>query len=169
MDAGNLMNVMALGTSVAALLSSVFFSGRQLRISQTANNTMVAVEMLSRERRTDEFMDSEDYVLHRLTTEHAPDEGVYALPIEARRHVTRIALYYNSLGQLAANRAVDPWLVVSTAAYRTRQAWTILEPYVRAERATGSTRYMSHFEHLAHLASEPNRRHLRRLARLRRF
>lgn len=163
------MNVMALGTSVAAFVSSVFFSGRQLRVSQTANNAMVAVEMLSRERRTDEFMDSEDFVLNQLGQRHPPNKGVYALPIEARRHVTRIALYYNSLGQLAANRAVDPWLVVSTAAYRTRQAWKILEPYVRAERAAGSARYMSHFEHLAHLASQPDRKHFRRLARLRRF
>lgn len=147
-----MVNVLALVISIAALLTSTFFALRQLHQSRAANMTLVTVEMLSRERRTDEFLTSEDFVLHRLRTEFPDDTAVSTMPLEARRHVTRLALYYNSLGQLVTRRAIDAHLVVSTTSYRTKQAWEILEPYIAAERATGNTYYLSHFEHLATLA-----------------
>jgi hypothetical protein len=169
MDAGMTMNLAALTISVAAFFTSTIFANRQLRISQMSNNTMIAVELLARERRADEFMESEDYVLNALASQHQPDKGVSMLPLEARRHVNRIGMFYNSLGQLVAHGAVDQWLMISTASYRTRQAWAVLGPYIRAERQAGSVRYMSHFEHLANLAFNLSPQQVEQKIRLRRF
>jgi hypothetical protein len=163
------MNLVALTVSIAAFFTSTIFAGRQLRVSQMSNNTMIAVELLARERRADEFMESEDYVLNVLASQHQPDKGVSLLPLDARRHVNRIGMYYNSLGQLVAHGAVDQWLMISTASYRTRQAWAVLGPYIRAERLAGSTRYMSHFEHLAYLAFSVSPQQIEQKIRLRRF
>ncbi|WP_433131257.1 DUF4760 domain-containing protein [Micromonospora sp. CA-240977] len=133
---------------------TVVFAVRQLRSAQTANQTLVAIELLTRDRSSDEFLRAEDFVLNELTVRHpAPDVSVSDLPAEARHHVVRLSLYYNGLGQMLAFAAVDPRLLVGTVSYRSRQAWRTLEPYILAERARRGETYLSHFEHLVHLAT----------------
>lgn len=127
---------------------------RQLRSAQTANHTLVAIELLTQVRSSDEFQVAEDFVVNKLAAQHPePGLSVSALPLEVRRHVARLSLYYNGLGQMLAFAAVDPRLLMGTVSYRSRQAWRVLEPYILAERARRGETYLSHFEHLVHMAT----------------
>jgi len=152
----DLADIAAALVSAIALLVTAAFAVRQLRSAQTANHTLVAIELLTRARTTDEFLRAEDFVLNELTPRHPPSGlsvSVSDLPTEARHHVTRLALYYNGLGQMLAFAAVDPRLLMGTVSYRSRQAWRVLEPYILAERARRGETYLSHFEHLVHMAT----------------
>ena len=149
----DLADIAAALVSAIALLVTAAFAVRQLRSAQTANHTLVAIELLTRARTTDEFLHAEDFVLNELTTRYPHGISVSELPTEARHHVTRLSLYYNGLGQMLAFAAVDPRLLMGTVSYRSRQAWRVLEPYILAERARRGETYLSHFEHLVHMAT----------------
>ncbi|WBB68839.1 hypothetical protein [Micromonospora sp. WMMD812] len=150
----DLANVVAACGSAIAVVVTVVFALRQLRSAQTANQTLVAIELLTRDRSSDEFLRAEDFVLNELTARYPPpDVSVSALPAEARHQVVRLSLYYNGLGQMLAFVAVDPRLLMGTVSYRSRQAWRVLEPYILAERARRGETYLSHFEHLVHMAT----------------
>ncbi len=147
-------NVVAVCVSAIAVLITALFAIRQLRSAQTANHTLVAIELLTQVRSGDDFQAAEDFVINTLAAQYAqPGLSVTDLPLEARRHVTRLALYYNGLGQMLAFAAVDPRLLMSTVSYRSRQAWRALEPYILAERARRGETYLSHFEHLVHMTT----------------
>lgn len=148
-----LANVVAACGSAIAVVVTVVFAVRQLRSAQTANHTLVAIELLTRDRSSDEFLRAQDFVLNELTARYPPPGvSVSDLPTEARHHVIRLSLYYNGLGQMLAFAAVDPRLLMGTVSYRSRQAWRVLEPYILAERARRGEMYLSHFEHLVHMA-----------------
>ncbi|MEU7752329.1 hypothetical protein [Micromonospora sp. NPDC049171] len=150
----DLADVVAAGGSAIAVVVTVVFALRQLRSAQTANQTLVAIELLTRDRSSVEFLHAEDFVLSELTLRHPPPGvSVSDLPAEARHQVVRLSLYYNGLGQMLAFAAVDPRLLMGTVSYRSRQAWRVLEPYILAERAQRGETYLSHFEHLVHLAT----------------
>jgi len=145
---------MAACISAIAVVVTAAFAVRQLRSSQTANHTLVAIELLTRARSTDEFLRAQDFVLNELTASYPPSGiCVSELPAEARHHVARLSLYYNGLGQMLAFAAVDPRLLMGTVSYRSRQAWHVLEPYILAERARRGETYLSHFEHLVHMST----------------
>lgn len=171
MNAGMVMNIAALAISITALIVSYNLGRRQLLSAATSNLTLVAIEFLTRENRTTEFLESEDTVLTKLSSEHPPDRGVSGLPLQIRQHVDRVALYYHSLGILAAQKAVDRDLLVSVIYYKARQAWIVLEPYILRERELriGSYRYMSYFEHLARIAADAKPAQIHRRLGLRRF
>ncbi len=148
------VDVVAAFISMVAVVLTALFAVRQLRSAQTANHTIVAIELLTRVRSGDEFQEAEDYVINQLAKAYPePDVSVGDLPPEVRRLVSRVALYYNGLGQMLAFAAVDPRLLMSTVSFRSRQAWRVLEPYILAERARRGETYLSHFEHLVHTAT----------------
>jgi hypothetical protein len=150
-----LANIVAAVGSAVAVVVTVVFAVRQLRSAQSANHTLVAIELLTRDRSSDEFLRAEDFVLNELTAQYPPPGvSVSDLPTEARYHVTRLSMYYNGLGQMLAFAAVDPRLLMGTVSYRSRQAWQVLEPYILAERARRGDAYLSHFEHLVHMATQ---------------
>jgi hypothetical protein len=153
-NAGIVFNAAAIVISLVALAASIFIGARQVRIMRKSNSAIVAIELLTQECRREIFLASEHYVLKELRAEHEPDAGVDALPDEARRHVTRLAQYYSSLGMMVALDVVDQTLLISAAHYRVRRAWAILEPYVLTERARRKSTYMAYFEHLAAVAGE---------------
>ncbi|MFI5833019.1 hypothetical protein ACIA5A_05000 [Micromonospora sp. NPDC051300] len=169
MDAAVVTNAVVAAISVITVVVSAFFALRQLRLSQHANHTLVAIELLTRDRMSDAFLDSQQFVLTELRTACPPGVPVSRLPADARKHVNRIALYYNGLGQMLAFKVVEPALLLGTGGYRAREAWATLEPYILAERAARGESYLSNFEHLAVLATEtPWPTAVRRLG-LRRF
>ncbi|WP_285552941.1 DUF4760 domain-containing protein [Actinoplanes regularis] len=140
--------------SVAALVISVAFGRRQMRQASSYSTAQVAMEMLTRESRSELFMESEDYIIHRLAKEHSPEQGVLALPLNIRKHVQRIAYYYSDLAILTIYGGVSQDLVVTTVHRPVVRAWTILEPYIEAERRKlGSDRYFNFFEHLASICA----------------
>jgi hypothetical protein len=98
-----LANVVAAVGSAVAIVVTAVFAIRQLRSAQSANHTLVAIELLTRDRCSDVFLRAEDFVVNELTARYPPPGvGVSDLPTEARHHVTRLALYYNGLGQMLA-------------------------------------------------------------------
>ena len=149
-----LANIVAAAVSAIAVIVTAVFAVRQLRSAQTANHTLVAIELLTRDRSSDEFMRAEDFVLNELAARFPPPGvSVSDLPPDARHQVTRLSMYYNGLGQMLAFAAVDPRLLMGTVSYRSRQAWRALEPYILAERARRGQTYLSHFEHLVHMST----------------
>ncbi|WP_140158102.1 DUF4760 domain-containing protein [Micromonospora sp. NBS 11-29] len=169
MDVAIVTNAVVAAVSVITVGVSVFFALRQLRLSQSANHTLVAIELLTRDRMSDAFLDSQQFVLTELRVACPPGAPVSELPAEARRHVNRIALYYNGLGQMLAFRVVEPALLLGAGGVRAREAWAVLEPYVLAERAVRGDGYLSHFEHLVVLATEVSWPATARKLGLRRF
>jgi hypothetical protein len=156
MDAGTLTNAFALSVSVLALSVSTLMAVRQLRTTrasgQDSNHTQVLLR-LNGEYRSDEFQESEEFVLDRLADEHDPALGIARLPSKARRHVRRVGHYYADYGMLAALPTVDSDRIVGVVHFRVREAWSVLEPYVLAERRARGNFYWRYFEHLACLAA----------------
>ncbi|MEJ3746682.1 hypothetical protein WEI85_25760 [Actinomycetes bacterium KLBMP 9797] len=56
-----LANVVAAAGSAVAVVVTVVFAVRQLRSAQSANHTLVAIELLTRDRSSDEFLRAEDF------------------------------------------------------------------------------------------------------------
>jgi hypothetical protein len=161
MDVGALMNATAVTVSTVAVAASIFIGIRQVRMAreqvlaaQKSNSTLVAVELLTQECRSEQFLDSEEFVLRKLRDTHGTAAGVDGLPADARKHITRIGLYYSSLGMMSTMGAVDHALLISATHYRVRRCWAILEPYILQERKIRKSTYMAYFEHLAAVASE---------------
>ncbi|GGM22238.1 hypothetical protein GCM10011608_03770 [Micromonospora sonchi] len=154
MDVAMVTNAVVAAVSVITVGVSAFFALRQLRLSQSANHTLVAIELLTRDRMSDAFLDSQQFVLTELRSRHPTGIPVSELPPDARKHVNRFALYYNGLGQMLAFNVVDPALLIGTGGFRAREAWSVLEPYILAERAARGESYLANFEHLVVLAAE---------------
>jgi hypothetical protein len=149
-----IINVVAVIVALAALGVSGFFAYRQLNSARANNAAQVAMEMLTRTTRSDEFIEGEDFVINKLTEAYSADGGVAALPISARKHVDRIAFFYADLGVLSLFAGVDSDLIVATMHGRILRTWYVLEPYIRAERRIrNGDRYLNFFEHIACLCS----------------
>jgi hypothetical protein len=118
-----------------------------------SDSVLVAIELLTRECRSDEFLESEEFIVNQLSNEPA-SAGVSGLSPECRRHVNRVGLYYASLGVLAAFGALEEKMIISIVPARARRAWFALEPYILAERTLKSPTYLSYFEHLVCLIAE---------------
>jgi hypothetical protein len=148
------VELVTVALSTVAVVVSVVFAIFQLRSAQRANHMLVAIELLTRDRISDTFIESEDYVLNRLVSECPRPVAVSALPIEARKHVMRLCLFYNSLGQMMLFNVVDQNLLISTVSFRARSAWRAMEPYILAERAARGEAYMPSFEHLVYVVTQ---------------
>ncbi|MFY1674909.1 hypothetical protein ACN27G_34055 [Plantactinospora sp. WMMB334] len=160
MDVNLAVNIAAIVISLSAVALSAFFGLRQLRSMRRANSTVVAIELLTRECRSDAFLDSEEFVLYELSS-HPPDGGVNGLRPEHRRHATRVGLFFSSLGALSVFGGIETKMIVGLVPTRARRAWVALEPYILAERQLRSPTYLSFFEHLVCLIddAEPARHH----------
>jgi hypothetical protein len=153
LNLGLAVNVIAVLISVSAVTASSLFALHQLRSMRRSDDTLVAIELLTRECRTTEFLTSEDFVLNELSKEPA-EGGIAALSPEARRHISRIGLYYSSLGFLSVFGGLQEKMVVSLMPWRVRRAWFAMEPYIMAERALRSPTHFAFFEHLVCMVAE---------------
>ena len=153
MDVGVATNIIAVLISLAAIALSSVFAMHQLRSVRRSNSTVVAIELLTRECRSDDFLESEEFVLYQLPN-HSPDAGVGGLSPQGRRHVARVGLYYSALGALSVFGGIEDQMILSLVPTRSRRAWFALEPYIMAERALRSPTYLSFFEHLVCMIAE---------------
>jgi hypothetical protein len=161
-NAGTILNAVAVTVSALALAVTVFLGSRQLIAMRRSNSTLVAIDLLTQECRTKQFLVSEEYVNFELRHEFPAERGVAGLSPEAREHVTRIGLYYASLGMMSVLDVVDHALLISCVHYRVRQSWQVLEPYIEVERKLRKSTYMAYFEHLACVAAEADPAQLHR-------
>jgi hypothetical protein len=153
LNTGLVANIVAISISISAVALSSLFAIHQLRSMRRSNSTLVAIELLTRECRTSDFLESEEFVLHQLSKNPA-DGGVNGLPADHRRHVSRVGLYYSSLGALSVFGGIEDRMIVSLVPTRARRAWFALEPYIMTERALRSPTYLSFFEHLVCMIAE---------------
>jgi hypothetical protein len=153
LNLGLAVNLIAVLISISAIALSSLFAVHQLRSMRRSDDTLVAIELLTRECRTNEFLESEEFVCHELS-KNPPGGGVSGLPSEFRRHVTRVGLYYTSLGVLSVFGGLQEKMVISLMPSRVRRAWFALEPYIMEERALQSPTYLSYFEHLVCMIAE---------------
>jgi hypothetical protein len=168
LNSGLAVNLLAALISVSAVAASSLFALRQLRSMRRSDDTLVAIELLTRECRTTEFLESEDFVLHELP-KTPPEGGIGALPAQARQHVSRVGLYYSSLGFLAVFGGLQEKMVVSLMPWRVRRAWFALEPYIMVERAVRSPNHFSFFEHLVCMVAEADLAEVHESLRLRKI
>jgi hypothetical protein len=169
MDVGTLTSILAIVVSVAAFIVSGLVANRQLRLTQISNETAVALNWLTRELISEEFLASEAYVLDRLRNEE-PARGVSGLSPGPRSHVLRVGRYYASLGHLVVFGAVNEVLILSTVHYRLRRAWEAIEPFAKVERETrGNVPFFAFFEHIAARAGEVDVPGLHRRLKLRAY
>jgi hypothetical protein len=147
------VNIAAIFISISAVAISAVFGFRQLGLMQKSNSTMVAIELLTRECRSNDFLESEEFVLHELSSD-SPDDGLNGLTPEHRRHVSRVGLYFSSLGALSVFGGIETRMIVSLVPTRARRAWFALEPFIMAERRLRSPNYLSFFEHLVCLIAD---------------
>ncbi|WP_133878653.1 hypothetical protein [Paractinoplanes brasiliensis] len=123
----------AVTISLLALTLSAFFGLRQLRLMQRSNSTAVTIELLTRECRSNDFLESEEFVLYELSKE-PPGRGLQGLQPDQRRHVSRVGLYFSSLGALSILGGIETKMIVGLVPSRARRAWAALEPFVLAEK-----------------------------------
>ncbi|MEU7873365.1 hypothetical protein [Dactylosporangium sp. NPDC049140] len=156
MEIASLTSVLALVVSVVALVVTSRIAARQIRSARVSNETVVALDWLTRELINDAFLESEAYVLDRLAEEESAELGVSGLPTTARIHVLRVGRYYASLGHLVVFGVVDERLILSLVHHRIRTAWIACKPFVEAERKIRGAPFFAFFEHIAARASEVN-------------
>jgi hypothetical protein len=165
---GLAVNVIAVLISIAAIALSSLFAMHQLRSMRRSDDTVVAIELLTRECRTTEFLQSEDFVVNELPADPPPG-GIGDLPAQSRWHIARVGLYYSSLGALSVFGGMQEQMVVCLMPTRARRAWFALEPYILKERELRSPTYLSFFVHLvctiaeADVAAVHARLHLRKV------
>lgn len=130
MDAVSLINLILAGL---ALTVSGLVAFRQLLVARRTNYLTLVLQLL-KETATAEFLDSEDYVIRRLPAEHQADAGLSALPPGVRNKVWKVAYLYQTIGYLAALRAVDRRMISYLVGVRAVSAWRSLAPFIVAER-----------------------------------
>lgn len=141
-------NACAILLSVVALLVSVFFASRQSTIMRHSNTLAVVVDLLQ-EFRSLEFQRAEAYVLAEFPDKLPTEQGLSAQPELARVSGYTLTSFFSALGSLVALGIVEERVIVPQFGYRANRAWTILEPYILAERELrGGSDFANLFEDL---------------------
>ena len=143
----DIVTLVALVVSVLALAVSATLALRQVNLSKSANQLSGVVE-LTKELRSQSFLDRERYVNTRLREDHPSGVAQTQLPSLAGDNVQVVASLFNSVGILVAfDGALDERIAVSVFGYRAERAWKSLEPFITAERRCRNGDYMPCFEH----------------------
>jgi hypothetical protein len=135
MDAAAVANF---ALAALALAISGVIAVRQLLIARRTNYLAVSLQLLN-EMTAAEFLNSEEYVVKRLGEEHRAERGISGLPEPARSKVWRVAYVYQTVGYLAALRAVDRRMIQYLVGLRAANAWRSLSAFVAVERESNST------------------------------
>ena len=170
MAIGTIQSLVAVLLSIIALVLTI----RQHRISLSASrdsHTRTLLLSLSAEYRSDDFQQSEYYVLHRLASEFGPEAGLSDLSPEARTHVCRVGHHYGDYGMLMMLPTADRPQILSYVHGRVQRAWRLLQAYAEVERTLScdTEAYWSYFENLAFLAARTDKLRILDCLGLRRF
>jgi hypothetical protein len=149
MDTGIVVNVIALGFSAIAVLTSTILALRQSRLMHHANLLPTVTEVF-REFNTPEFKDDLSYVCTDLWKEHPPTVAFDDLPDKPRHRVARVADYFFTIGVLVSTGVVSEVIVAGYMGRSILRAWGFLEPYIAFERTRRpDEHYYMFFENLA--------------------
>jgi hypothetical protein len=132
MTGANLLNVMAFGISVAALVVAVLSTYRQLRMAHLTNQLPVMVELF-REYRTYQFLTKEEALWKELPSID-PKVGFSGLPPSIRGTAYEVCNYYQTLSYLASLRITDNGMAILPTHCRVMKTWDAVEPFILQER-----------------------------------
>lgn len=123
--------------ALAALLISVIalaLAAWQIHVVRGANHLPVVLDAFKASR-CPEWFEAQEYILNRLSREHAAGCAWRDLPQQARDQVNTIGLFYDDLGKLIAHQVISGDLVIGSYGDSIVYLWDVLAPYVYAERA----------------------------------
>ncbi|MFI6316210.1 hypothetical protein ACIBG8_01755 [Nonomuraea sp. NPDC050556] len=123
---------MAIGLSVLALLSSVYFAFQQVTSTKRANYVPAYLTLLDGFR-SPTFHQHHRYVVQRLGVEHDPDLGISGLPAEAQEAVYDVAFFLHNFVILERLGIIDD-RYLTTLNDRVVRTWQAIAPFVRRER-----------------------------------
>jgi hypothetical protein len=126
------INVAALTCSFGALATSFVMAMRQVNTAHKANQVPVTFEIF-RIMRSNEIRKREETV-HAQLPRHKPELGFSNLPEPLHGYAHEVSSYYNMIGYLAMMRVVDRRVATLPLYHRARKTWSVVQPYVQAER-----------------------------------
>ncbi|MET8454366.1 hypothetical protein [Streptomyces sp. NPDC005209] len=141
-------NVASLVVSLIALAFSGFATVRQTRHARSESDMTMVLEVAMRNIRDKEFQSDQRYVLTQLSRDHAPGDGMDALPEPARSMTRNVAFTYEYIAIMYALGMVNARVTLGIFHFRVNQVWETLEPYIRAERAVRQAPCCPFFENL---------------------
>ncbi|NUO01380.1 MAG: hypothetical protein HUU01_12280 [Saprospiraceae bacterium] len=148
MQISEVIDLFALGTSLCALFTSLFVAYKQIRLSENSNSFPVAIEMF-KEFRSLEFKQHLNHIITELPKLNSVENPISDLPKDVKKSALTVSHYFDNIGVLVANKAVDKKLVISFLGGTAENAWEILAPYIKAERKKRPNgMYQEFFENL---------------------
>ena len=147
MDLGTLSNGAALLFSGGALILSVLFTRRQLRLAH-GSNMMLLLGSTFESLRTTKFYNAQEYIYEHMQ-EHDPSGGFSSLPPDVKEKVLLVTLFYNDLGRLVVHGALSEKAVLSSFGEAIRQTWEILREFIESERNVSPFKFMLYYEDMA--------------------
>jgi hypothetical protein len=132
-----IISSIAVGVSLAALLSSWFLTTRQQRQARQAVHIPTFLQLMS-EFRDPQFHDRYKYVVFELG-KHDPELRVFDLPEEARTAVIDITYFIQNSVCFAAYGLLDEAKVMAFLHVRIYSVWEAIRPYIEVERRRNST------------------------------
>lgn len=136
METGNALSFAAVVISIAAVMISLLFGVRQVRLMRQANYVPAVVQLIT-EFRTTRLNDNFRYVCERLGQEHDPALGISGLPDDARTAVYDIVYYLSAFVTLSAFKIIRHETLLALFHHRIVAAWRAVEPFVVREREIG--------------------------------
>lgn len=133
MGLSDVLSLVALALSTAALVVGSLIAHRQVKSVRDTNHIMVLISQMN-EFRTRKFNEDHDYVCDRLAAEHNSHKGVSELPQEAKDAFYNITYFYQILGVLVLLGTLDRDDVVTLYQRRLKMLWAAAEPFIKAER-----------------------------------
>ncbi|MGD1217050.1 hypothetical protein AB9Q10_01300 [Streptomyces krungchingensis] len=127
-----LLNTVAIGLSVLALLSSTYFAFQQVSSMKRANYLPAYLALLDNFR-SPTFHQHHRYVIQRLGVEHDPDHGISGLPAEAQEALYDVAFFLHNFVILKRLGIIDD-RYLTTLNNRVVRTWEAIGPFVRRER-----------------------------------
>lgn len=127
-----ILNTVAIGLSVMALLSSTYFAFQQVSSMKRANYLPAYLALLN-DFRSPTFHQHHRYVIQRLRAEHNPDHGISGLPAEAQEAIYDVAFFLHNFVILKRLGIIDD-RYLTTLNDRVVRTWEAIGPFVQRER-----------------------------------
>jgi len=89
---------------------------------------------LFKEFRSNEFKEYLRYIYNELDKKCDPTKGFMGLPKNAKKQVTSVSQFFETLGQLVAHNIIDEDLVIGYMGGSILNVWKVLEKYIYQER-----------------------------------
>lgn len=136
MDWGIAANIVSATVALLALYFSTSTLVQQNRIQRQANFVPALVGLLDAFR-TQQFHEDYGYLVDRLRLENDPSRGVSGLCPRARSAFFNVIYLYQQFAMLVSLGILEYDAVAAVAGRRCVELWSLVEPYVRAERDSG--------------------------------